>query len=93
VFGVITFLTLAMVITGSVFADRGRRTQDAARRAAAGAGSVPEEHLAVIAVALTVHTTGLTKGITLMADGGTGWASPVRGRPGGVHIPRLRRTR
>jgi Na+-transporting methylmalonyl-CoA/oxaloacetate decarboxylase gamma subunit len=95
VFTVIIVLTIAMVLSGAIFAGRGRKPAAAPqpRKSVPGDGA-PEEHVAVIAAALAIHRTELEADVVLL--GGRDeppWPGDGRRRtPPGV-VPALRRTR
>lgn len=96
VFAVITILTIVMVTTGLFFARHGAKAPRRKRTAGSPAGKdeVPEEHVAVIAAALAIHTEGSGRDVVLLeGTGGGAWTSMARERPGTGEVPALRRTR
>jgi Na+-transporting methylmalonyl-CoA/oxaloacetate decarboxylase gamma subunit len=96
VFAVITILTLAMVVTGTLFASRDRQVRKAEPLPSSEpgeAGEVPAEHVAVIAAALSIQESLAASEITLLDPGGDAWQGPSRVRPGPGSVPSLRRTR
>jgi Na+-transporting methylmalonyl-CoA/oxaloacetate decarboxylase gamma subunit len=96
VFSVITVLTLAMVLSGSIFAGRGRNGSAPAPepRRPASDGDVPPEHVAVIAAALAIHRAELEADVVLLGDQDEPpWPGDGRCRVPAGHVPALRRTR
>jgi len=94
VFAVITVLTLAMVLSGAVFAGRDRSRPAPEPRGPASDGEVPQEHVAAIAAALAIHRAELEADVVLL--GGPDeppWTGDGRSRVPAGHVPALRRTR
>ncbi|MBW2260945.1 MAG: OadG family protein [Deltaproteobacteria bacterium] len=95
VFTVITILTLAMVLTGAIFAGRGRKPAAAPKpRKLEEEGSVQEKHVAVIAAALAIYRAELEADVILLAGHGEPrWTGDGRRRVPPGDVPALRRTR
>jgi Na+-transporting methylmalonyl-CoA/oxaloacetate decarboxylase gamma subunit len=96
VFAVITVLTLAMVLSGSIFAGRGRKKPAPAPRPRRprSEDDVPHEHVAVIAAALAIHQAELEADVVLLGGHGEPpWSGDGRRRLPAGQVPALRRTR
>ncbi len=92
---VITILTLAMVLSGAIFAGRGRGPAAAPRpREPETRGGVPEEHVAAIAAALAIHRAELEADVILLSGHDEPrWPGDGRRRLPAGQVPALRRTR
>ena len=98
VFAVIAVLTFAMVLSGSLFAGRGRKPAAPPRprepRGEERTDGVPEEHVALISAALAIHRAELEADVVLL--GGQDeppWPGEGRRRVPPGQVPALRRTR
>lgn len=95
VFTVITILTLWMILTGRIFSRPKRRDRTGtATPPSRRDDSVPEDHVAVIAAAVAIHTGDLGPEVSLIeGDMKASWAAAGRGLPGPGEVPALRRTK
>ena len=94
VFIVITILTVAMLASSNLFSSRSAGSKAKKPKAEPRKpGSVPEDHVAVIAAAMSIHRGGSGADVALFADEQENWGPAARGRPGRGHVPALRRTR